>query len=362
MAAPSSTLPLGFKPPLTVNNDVNHNGLIAVITSFSLFLVLGSLGIRVYSAYNRKARQMDDPTFTATVNQVIALAQMTTVFVQIHFGWGKTTSLIADQDLIPMKKVSNLILRVNQGISIDLLSFQAGYSADILYVTILPLSKISTLVFYRVITMRSLQWMAFTVLALVTLWTPVGVILLAIRCNGDPWGDITSRRCPALFPRWQAITAIDIVLEVMLVLYPVRVISRLQTSLNKKTIVLVILSCRVQINSTTPSLEGSIATIMAELHIALSVLVLTAPLMKPFLAAYVDEDGLAYTDDSLKTRSPASSRSRRLKILRLSTTRDSETLNPDDTIHATVGSGNILKSVQISVDREAVELPDRNAS
>lgn len=47
------------------------------------------------------------------------------------------------------------------------------------------------------------------------------------------------------FPRWQAITAIDIVLEIMLVLYPVRVISRLQTSLNKKFIVLVILSCRV---------------------------------------------------------------------------------------------------------------------
>ena len=61
------TPPAELSPPLTVDNDVNHNGVIMIITSFALFLVLGSSGIRVYSAYSRRARQMDDWTFALTV-------------------------------------------------------------------------------------------------------------------------------------------------------------------------------------------------------------------------------------------------------------------------------------------------------
>lgn len=56
-----------MSPPLTVDTETNHNGVITVIASFSLFLVLGSLGIRVHSAYSRKVRQLDDLTFAATV-------------------------------------------------------------------------------------------------------------------------------------------------------------------------------------------------------------------------------------------------------------------------------------------------------
>ena len=66
MATPSP-VPSGLSPPLTVDIEINHNGVITVIASFSLFLVLGSLGIRVYSAYNRRVRQLDDLTFAATV-------------------------------------------------------------------------------------------------------------------------------------------------------------------------------------------------------------------------------------------------------------------------------------------------------
>ncbi|KAJ5371625.1 hypothetical protein N7517_003631 [Penicillium concentricum] len=57
-----------------------------------------------------------------------------------------------------------------------------------------------------------------------------------------------------------------------------------------------------QVNSPDPTLEGTFATVVTELHVALSVLVLIAPLIKPFVAAYVDENGLAYTDDASKSR------------------------------------------------------------
>lgn len=65
--ATASPVPPGMTPPLTVDTETNHNGVITVIASFSLFLVLGSVGIRVHSAYSRRARQSDDLTFAATV-------------------------------------------------------------------------------------------------------------------------------------------------------------------------------------------------------------------------------------------------------------------------------------------------------
>ncbi|KAJ5511360.1 hypothetical protein N7453_003463 [Penicillium expansum] len=334
-------VPSGMTPPLTVDTEINHNGLITVIASFSLFLVLGSLGIRVHSAYSRRARQLDDLTFAATV--VLAFAQVSAVFVQVHFGWGKSKSLIADEYLNSMEK--------------------AGYSADILYMVTLSSSKASTALFYR-ITLRSSQWMSYVLLTVTLLCTPVTIVLLAVRCDRHPWHDI-SQQCSVLFPQWQAVTALDIIFEIIVLLYPIRAIMRLQTNLNNKVIVILVLSCRSflipigaihlhymsqQVNSPDPTLEGTFATIVVELHVALSVLVLTAPLMKPFVAAYVDENGLAYTDDASKSRpnhklTPNSDRS--------------NGTYPGSRFSDSPAKNRIMKSIEISVDREDVELLER---
>ncbi|KAJ5874911.1 uncharacterized protein N7529_003341 [Penicillium soppii] len=105
-----------------------------------------------------------------------------------------------------------------------------------------------------------------------------------------------------------------------------------------------------QVNSPDPTLEGSYATVVAELHVALSVVVLTAPLMKPFIAAYVDENGLAYTDEASKSRTnpkltPQSDRS--------------DGTDPGSRSSESPAKNRIMKSIQISVDREAVELSER---
>ncbi|KAJ5844785.1 hypothetical protein N7534_008454 [Penicillium rubens] len=338
MATPSP-VPSGLSPPLTVDTEINHNGVITVIASFSLFLVLGSLGIRVYSAYNRRVRQLDDLTFAATV--ILALAQVSVVFAQIHFGWGKSKSLIADEDWNSIEK--------------------AGYSADILYIAILSSSKASTALFYRTITLRSSLWMSYALLTVTVLCAPVAIVLLAVRCDRHPWHDI-SKQCSVLFPHWQAVTALDIAFEMVLLLYPIRAITRLQTTLSNKVIVILVLSCRVflipisaihlhymsqQVNSADPTLEGTSATVVAELHVAFSVLVLTAPLMKPFVAAYVDENGLAYTDDASKSRTnhkltPHSDRS--------------NATCPGSRVSNFPARNRIMKSIEISVDHEDVEL------
>lgn len=82
---------------------------------------------------------------------------------------------------------------------------------------------------------------------------------------------------------------------------------------------------------------------------ALNVLVLTAPLMKPFIAAYVDENGLAYTDVSnSRTNHKGTPHSDR-----------SHETYPGSRMSNSPAKPGILKSIQISVDRDDVELLER---
>lgn len=60
-------LPTGFSPALAIDDSVNHSGMIVVNIAFAMFLILGSAGIRGYSAYSRKVLQTDDWTFVGTV-------------------------------------------------------------------------------------------------------------------------------------------------------------------------------------------------------------------------------------------------------------------------------------------------------
>ncbi|CAG8919576.1 unnamed protein product [Penicillium salamii] len=305
-------VPSGLTPPLTANNETNHNGVITIIASFALFIVLGSLGIRVYSAYSRRVQQLDDLSFAATV-----------------------------------------------------VCLGASYSADILYAAVLSSSKVSTALFYRTITLRSSSWMSYTLLTTMIVSAPITIVLLSVRCDKHPWRDINDE-CKALFSHWKAITTIDIFLEVALLLYPIQSILRLQTTLGKKMTVILVLSCRAllipvvavhlyyigkQMRSPDPTLEGTYATIVAELHVALSLVVLIAPLMKPFIAAYVDENGLAYTDElSASCNKP--------KLVPRSGRSDGTDIGAQ---HGTSPSTNrIMKSIHISVDRGDLELSQQS--
>lgn len=107
-----------------------------------------------------------------------------------------------------------------------------------------------------------------------------------------------------------------------------------------------------QLNSSDPTLDGSFATVIALIHVALSLLVLTAPLMKPFVAAYVDENGLAYTDDASYLRTNT-------KLTLIPHSDKSFRTNQGSRSGDSLARNRILKSVEISVDREAVELHER---
>ncbi|GLA68990.1 hypothetical protein AtubIFM55763_008171 [Aspergillus tubingensis] len=284
----------------------------------------------------------------------------------VHHGWGKSKELISSSDYTQMEK--------------------AGYAADLFYVLIIGLSKIGTMLFYQNLSLQRTKWMVNVIISSCGLWAMLAILLLAIRCSKRPWTDIDDA-CAGLYPRWQAICALDIVLEAVILAYPAITIRNVQISMSKKLKVLSILNCRIiliplsavhlyyihsQIYSSNPSLAGTYATMVAELHLSLSIVLLTVSCLKMFVAVYEDDHGFAYTEDASNSqsrsgRTPQKSwrSSRPVKDLGSfgsSCIEEEPILRTEATASASSPpleghqSNAILKSVQISVTRESIEL------
>ncbi|KAI9039206.1 uncharacterized protein KD926_009840 [Aspergillus affinis] len=276
----TTVLPPGIAPPLTEDNDHNHNALIVIIASFSMFLAVASLAIRIYASQSRGAVLEDDYVLLLVV--IIACTQVSAALTQVHYGWGKSKNLISTDDYQQMMK----------------------------------------------------------------------------------------------YPRWQTVCALDIILEIAILAYPVKIIYNVQIALIPLSAIHLIY-INTQTASSNPSLDGAYATTVAELHIGLSVVLLTISSLKVFVAAYEDDQGFAYTDDGSKSHSqsgrttrPGTWRaSRPAKDPMLSTPAwDEEPILrssvPSSRGHdlGIFGVGTIVKSVQYSVTRESIELEDRGAN
>ncbi|KAF7591833.1 hypothetical protein BBP40_001030 [Aspergillus hancockii] len=161
-------LPSGVSWPLAEDNEHNHGGRAIIVASVCLFLVLVSLGMRLYAASTRKSILRDDCLFALTV--MAAVAQISTVLSQAHFGWGKSSELLDFNDPSSMKK--------------------NAYGSDLLYVVVLGLSKGCTVLLYRHFSSRVFHWMTSGMLSATIIWTLVALLLLAIRCSHSPWEDI----------------------------------------------------------------------------------------------------------------------------------------------------------------------------
>lgn len=94
-----------------------------------------------------------------------------------------------------MKKVKKAYRPRFKQLKID--RIQAAYSADILYVMTLMLSKVSTAIFYKTITMRNSQRVLHALLGIIAVSSPAALTLSAVRCSSQPWQDI-NKECNIL--------------------------------------------------------------------------------------------------------------------------------------------------------------------
>ncbi|CEL06952.1 hypothetical protein ASPCAL10119 [Aspergillus calidoustus] len=368
-------LPSDIRAPLTADNVDDHSGLVVVITSFYIVLTLSSLAARLFSSHRKQVVQRDDYAFAALV--ILAFAQASVVLAQVHYGWGRQI------DFIPAGYLDRML--------------KTGYAADILSIATLALSKIVTCIFYESLFYQMQRRFIRSILILTVTWTIMSILLLAIRCDARPWTDISSEQCSGLFRRWQAITALDVVTEVSLLVYSAMAMSQVKVSLHKKLLVILALGCRIvlvplsalrlhytnlQLTSDSPTLLGAYATTAAEIYLSLSIICQITSSLKFIIAVYEDKDGISYTDGSRQSHSGYRSKSGLSTDLssqshnaRAYTTRrasrpidiDGEGLDDLEALAGTrtggsacgAGALKIFRTMQFKVQDEAIELDDR---
>ncbi|KAL4988805.1 hypothetical protein BDW68DRAFT_176474 [Aspergillus falconensis] len=289
----TSTFPPGVRAPLTADNENDHSGLVVVLTSFYIVLTLASVLARVFSLHRKRIVQADDYFFAGLV--ALAFTQASVVLAQIHYGWGTRTGPSSATAQARMLK--------------------AGYAADILSIVALGFSKISTCLFYEALFSQLPRRIIRTILAATIIWTVAAVFLVAIRCRDDPWYDI-SARCGGLFAHWQAITALDVVTEVLLVAYSGWAVNTVQIPSRRKLMVFLALGCRIvliplsalrlyytkrQLWSRYPTLLGAFTTTTTEIYLSLSIICQITSSLKFIIAVYEDKDGVSYTDRSARS-------------------------------------------------------------
>lgn len=133
---------------------------------------------------------------------------------------------------------------------------------------------------------------------------------------------------------------------------------------------------KTQIDSKYPTLTGSYATVTTEIYLALSVICLVTAFIKTFVAAYVDENGISYTEGTSASKSR--SRSGKSKSINFGSENTVSTKigsnastrgerlrgwerEEDPIIDPAEASGglHIVKTVQLSVRDESIELAER---
>ncbi|KAJ5539071.1 hypothetical protein N7513_007403 [Penicillium frequentans] len=370
----SKSWPAGITAPLTVDNEYNHSGLIVVLTAFTLVLFIVAIAARINSSSQKASFQPDDFAFAALVTA--AFIQVSLVFGQVHYGWGTRMKSIDAGSKEQMLKL--------------------GYAADIFAVITLGLSKVTTCLFYEELFSQIQRRFIRSILLSVIVWTVLAVLLLAIRCTSKPWNDIDTAQCSGLLARWEAVTVIDVLTEVLLLVFAGLAISKVKISTKKRIIVFCALESRillipmsavrahlvkVQLESTDPTLSGSYATAITEIYLALSVTCLLTAFAKSFIAVYEDENGISYryreptTKSDSKGTSQLGSRSGMTRskdtVSRRFSRRGERTEHlkgwerEEDPIIGQEESGRglqILRTVQLSVRNESIELSERGGS
>ncbi|PGH00162.1 hypothetical protein AJ80_09215 [Polytolypa hystricis UAMH7299] len=270
----------GPSPPL-MRIDSKHHGAKVVITgAMGLSVSCLALLIRIYvRAHARTPFGKDDSLLIIAASFI--LSHLAVTFVSVSKGFGRSIELIDDSNLPVVQKTA--------------------FASDILYLFALYFTKCCIVtVFIRLTPKKRHNQGAFATLALSTIWLFIAILLISINCGLKmPWQEVANL-CHDMFIRWQVITALDVITELLLFGLAVLLLAGLQMPLQQKGIVLSSFAFRLPlvifsivrlyrihfgIHSTNPSLNlvDSVIWTLVQLHYSLVACTIFA--LKPFMSA-----------------------------------------------------------------------------
>ncbi|CRL26708.1 DNA methylase, N-6 adenine-specific, conserved site [Penicillium camemberti] len=281
-------VPPGQSPPFETIDDKHHGGIIIITAAICLVISLVCLLIRVYVRIflNPPWGSDDIILLGATIS---AIVESIIIFHAASIGFGTDISLLTEK---AVGRIQNSLL-----------------GADILYLLTLYLSKCCIIAIYLRLTPRkrhkSILWATF---GLSTAWIIMSVLIIAVNCQGNkPWV-VPGEQCHNLFPRWQAIAALDISTEILLFTFCIALVWGLQMHISHKMVIMVSFAARLPLiifsglhlstlkEYTTirnPTFTAIRHTVFTQLHLNFALVACTVFCLRPFMNALTTHYGTA---------------------------------------------------------------------
>ncbi|KAK0933468.1 hypothetical protein LTR29_014928 [Friedmanniomyces endolithicus] len=193
---------------------------------------------------------------------------------------------------------------------------EASVGGIVTFLFALYLSKCAMIFFLSRITKTPRQLRLFLACNVLTAVIGVASILLVtLGCpteSGYYWAMYeNSRSCPSQSARWQAITGLDIITEVLLLALPVYLVWGLQMPRRKKTMIIAAFYLRLpvigfslgrnyyalqlRLPQTDPGLEGALVVIWLGVELAYALAANTLSALKGFTESFNSDFGLGFT-------------------------------------------------------------------
>ncbi|PSN74811.1 hypothetical protein BS50DRAFT_567591 [Corynespora cassiicola Philippines] len=277
------------RPPPYFITDTDKRGLIVVINATTLSFVWTCLLIRIWLRLKTREWRSDDYFLAAAT--VLETVQAGLVFHIANEGLGTLRDTLSQNDLA----------RVGRDI----------FGAEILAVITLLFSKCAVLFLYlRLSTGRTHAIVSWATVGASSVWAIIAVVLIATPCN--PYG-FWSEQCSDIWPKWQAIGAIDIVTEAAIFFISIYLVAGLNMRRKSKILVIAAFSARVPviltsalrlyylhatIDSPDPSLTGAYYLVTTQWHVSYAIMSTTITGMGPFLRPFSKSFSTSYRRSS----------------------------------------------------------------
>ncbi|OGE56390.1 hypothetical protein PENARI_c003G02958 [Penicillium arizonense] len=287
-AAMAIKVPPGQSPPFETIDDKHHAGIIIITGAICLMISLVCLLIRVYvRVFLNPPWGSDDIILLGAT--IFAIAESIIIFHAASIGFGTDISLLTEK---AVDRIQNSL-----------------FAADILYLLTLYLSKCCIIAIYLRLTPRehhkSILWATF---GLSTVGVIVSVLGIAVNCEGNkPWA-VPGEQCHNLFPRWQAIAALDISTEILLFTFSIALVWGLQMRISHKIVIMVSFAARLPLiifsalhlstlkeytTTKNPTLTAISHTVFTQLHLNYAIITCTVFCLRPFMNALTTYYGTA---------------------------------------------------------------------
>ncbi|KAF2126151.1 hypothetical protein P153DRAFT_369507 [Dothidotthia symphoricarpi CBS 119687] len=211
-------------PPYRITAD-DKGGLLVVTAAVTMCYVWICFFIRIWLRLQTKEWKSDD--WWLTTATFLQSLQSALVFHGASLGLGAS--------------LQGVPLSIHKQLG------RTAFAAQILYVATLFASKCSVLFLYlRISPGRSHKISSWTLLSASCIWIVIAITLISVPCNPYGW-TVGDKTCTNLWPKWQAISALDIVTEVFIFAIAVQLVWNLKMRTKSKLLVVLAFSARLPV-------------------------------------------------------------------------------------------------------------------